>query len=165
MKKINIVFILLILTGIMQAQDRTQPKPGKSPVVNIKKPQSFVLPNGLKVMIVENNKLPRVSYNLTLDNAPFVEGNKTAKKAPVSIGLIWDNSLSCKNRDLKKELDLLDAYFQKIKNTKVTLYFLNYTFGKRKEFVVSDGNWSELKTVLEKFISFSHLSEYSFAGL
>jgi hypothetical protein len=36
----------------MQAQDRTQPKPGHPPVVNINKPQTFFLANGLKVMIV-----------------------------------------------------------------------------------------------------------------
>lgn len=60
----------------MQAQDRTQPKPGKSPIINIKKPQSFVLDNGMKILVVENHKLPKVSFNLTLDNAPFAEGNK-----------------------------------------------------------------------------------------
>jgi len=80
----------------------------------------------------------------------FVDGAEKPKKIPNSIGLIWDNSLSCQTRDLKKELDLLEAYFQKIKNTKVTLYFLNYTFEKQKEFVISNGNWSELKAVLEK---------------
>jgi TonB-dependent SusC/RagA subfamily outer membrane receptor len=102
----------------------------------------------------------------------FVDGAKMAKKIPSSIGLIWDNSLSCQTRDLKKELDLLEAYFQKIKNTKVTLYFLNYTFEKQKEFVISNGNWSELKAVLEKTkydggtrysqISFENQSEYLF---
>ena len=73
MKKLHTVLILLFLTGIMQAQDRPQPKPGKTPVVNIKKPQTFVLANGMKVLVVENHKLPRVSFNLTLDNAPFTE--------------------------------------------------------------------------------------------
>ncbi|TDO94252.1 VIT domain-containing protein [Flavobacterium sp. 245] len=94
----------------------------------------------------------------------FIEGNKIAKKIPASIGLIWDNSLSCKNRDLKKELNLLDAYFQKIKNTKVTLYFLNYTFEKQKEFVISNGNWSELKTILEntKYDGGTRYSQISF---
>ena len=53
MKKIIIVLSGLFLTLTMQAQDRTQPKPGPSPVINIKKPQSFTLPNGLQVMIVE----------------------------------------------------------------------------------------------------------------
>lgn len=75
MKKTSIVIILL-LTGIMQAQVRSQPKPGKAPLVNIKKPQTFVLANGLKVMIVEDHRLPKVTYNLKLDNAPFAEGNK-----------------------------------------------------------------------------------------
>lgn len=79
----------------------------------------------------------------------FIEGNKIAKKNPGSIGLIWDNSLSAKTRDLRKELNLLDAYFQKIKNTKVILYLLNYTFEKQKEFVISNGNWDELKTILQ----------------
>jgi hypothetical protein len=46
----------------MQAQDRTQPKPGHPPVVNINKPQTF-LANGLKVMIVENHKLPKVTLS------------------------------------------------------------------------------------------------------
>jgi tetratricopeptide (TPR) repeat protein len=96
----------------------------------------------------------------------FMEGNTTSRKIPSSIGLIWDNSLSCQNRDLKKELDLLDAYFQKIQNTKVTLYFLNYTFEKQKEFVVSNGNWSELKTVLEntKYDGGTRYSQLSFAN-
>lgn len=61
----------------MQAQtDRKQPKPGPAPKVNVGKPQRFTLPNGLKVMVVENNKLPRVSFNLQIDNSPFAEGNK-----------------------------------------------------------------------------------------
>ncbi|RZK12795.1 MAG: TonB-dependent receptor [Flavobacterium sp.] len=79
----------------------------------------------------------------------FIEGNRIAMNNPNSIGLIWDNSLSAKTRDLKKELDLLEAYFQKIKNTKVTLYLLNYTFEKQKEYVISNGNWAELKSVLQ----------------
>jgi len=96
----------------------------------------------------------------------FIEGNTKARKIPSSIGLIWDNSLSCQTRDLKKELDLLEAYFQKIQNTKVTLYFLNYIFEKQKEFVISNGNWSELKTVLEniKYDGGTRYSQLSFAN-
>jgi hypothetical protein len=96
----------------------------------------------------------------------FIEGNKIAKKLSSSIGLIWDNSLSCQTRDLKKELDLLDAYFQKIKNTKVTLYFLNYTFERQKEYVISDGNWAELKAVLQnaKYDGGTRFSQINFTG-
>ncbi|MHC0439121.1 VIT domain-containing protein [Flavobacterium sp. 3-210] len=96
----------------------------------------------------------------------FIEGNKTVKKIPASIGLIWDNSLSCQNRDLKKELNLLDAYFQKIKNTKVTLYFLNYTFDKQQEYIISNGNWDALKAVLEKtkYDGGTRFSQLNFTG-
>lgn len=96
----------------------------------------------------------------------FIEGNKTVKKTPASIGLIWDNSLSCQNRDVKKELNLLDAYFQKIKNTKVTLYFLNYTFDKQQEYIVSNGNWDALKAVLEKtkYDGGTRFSQLNFTG-
>ncbi len=96
----------------------------------------------------------------------FIQGNKIANKIPTSIGLIWDNSLSYKTRDLKKELALLDAYFQKIKNTKVTLYFLNYTFEKQKEYVVTDGNWTELKAVLEttKYDGGTRFSQINFTN-
>ena len=88
MKKIIIAALGLFLTFNMQAQDnkvsgsiagksdRPQPKPGPSPKINIKKPETFTLPNGLTVMVVENHKLPRVSFNLTIDNAPFAEGDK-----------------------------------------------------------------------------------------
>ena len=96
----------------------------------------------------------------------FIEGNKIAKKTPASIGLIWDNSLSCKTRDVKKEMSLLNAYFQKIKNTKVTLYFLNYTFEKQKEYTITNGNWSELKAVLEhtKYDGGTRFSQLNFVN-
>ena len=82
----------------------------------------------------------------------FTDGNKSNKAAPASIGLIWDNSLSCKNRDLQKELALLDAYFKKTGNTKVTLYLEGYYFVKDGVYNVSRGNWDELKAKLEKTI-------------
>lgn len=66
----------LFFTLLMHAQDRPQPKSGPAPIINIGKPQSFELQNGLKVMVVENHKLPRVSYSLTIDNVPYLEKNK-----------------------------------------------------------------------------------------
>ena len=108
MKKTSIIIFILFVTGIMQAQDRTQPKPGTSPVVNIKKPQTFVLANGLKVMIVENNKLPRVSYSLTLDNAPFAEGNKKGVDELTS-SLIGNGSKKTLKDAFNEEVDFLGA--------------------------------------------------------
>lgn len=108
MKKTSILLFIMLLTGITQAQDRSQPKPGKAPVVNIKKPQSFVLPNGLKVMIVENHKLPRVSYNLTLDNPPFAEGSKKGVDELTS-SLIGNGSKKTSKEKFNEEIDFLGA--------------------------------------------------------
>lgn len=108
MKKTSILLFILFLTGIMQAQDRPQPKPGKAPVVNIKKPQTFVLANGLKVMIVEDNKLPRVTYNLTLDNAPFAEG-KIKGVDQMTSSLIGNGSKKISKDLFNEEIDFLGA--------------------------------------------------------
>lgn len=75
-KSLYIISSLLFTFTTMQAQDRPQPKAGPAPTINIGKPQKFTLPNGLKVMVVENTKLPRVSYSLSIDNSPFTEGAK-----------------------------------------------------------------------------------------
>jgi len=108
MKKTSIIVFILFLTGIMQAQDRPQPKPGIAPVVNIKKPQTFVLANGLKVMIVENHKLPRVTYNLTLDNAPFAEGTKKGVDELTS-SLIGNGSKKIAKDIFNEEIDFFGA--------------------------------------------------------
>ena len=108
MKKTSILLFILFLTGIMQAQDRPQPKPGKAPVVNIKKPQTFVLANGLKVMVVEDHKLPRVTYNLTLDNAPFAEGNKKGVDELTS-SLIGNGSKKIAKDIFNEEIDFFGA--------------------------------------------------------
>lgn len=108
MKNIHPFLIFLFLTGIMQAQNRPQPKPGNSPVVNIKKPQTFVLENGMKVLVVENHKLPRVSFNLTLDNAPFTEGNKKGVDELTS-SLIGNGSKKTTKEAFNEEIDFYGA--------------------------------------------------------
>lgn len=108
MKKPNILLLILLLTGIMQAQERPQPKPGNAPVINIKKPQTFVLANGLKVMIVEDHRLPRVICNLTLDNAPFAEESKKGVD-DLSSRLIGNGSKKISKNAFNEELDFLGA--------------------------------------------------------
>ncbi len=77
-KNIYLVLNLLFVAFTLNAQiDRSvQPTPGPSPKINLKKPKSFELPNGLKVLVVENHKLPQVTFSLSLDNYPSLEGEK-----------------------------------------------------------------------------------------
>ncbi len=108
MKKILILVTSLFLTITMQAQDRPQPKPGPAPKINVKKPVSFVLPNGLKVLVVEDHKLPRVSYNLSIDNAPYAEGNKKGVDDLTS-SLIGNGSMKISKDAFNDEIDFLGA--------------------------------------------------------
>ncbi len=108
MKKTIIVLSSLFLTLIMQAQDRPQPKPGPAPSINLKKPETFTLPNGLKVLIVENHKLPRVSFSLTIDNAPFAEGTKKGVDDLTS-SLIGNGSMKTPKDAFNEEIDFLGA--------------------------------------------------------
>lgn len=108
MKKTIFILSSLFLTVIMQAQDRPQPKPGPAPVINIGKPETFELKNGLKVMVVENHKLPRVSYNLTLDNAPYAEGDKKGV-AEITSALIGSGTKKMSKDAFNEEIDFLGA--------------------------------------------------------
>jgi len=108
MKKIIIVLSGLFLTLTMQAQDRSQPKPGPSPVIKINKPQTFTLPNGLQVMIVENHKLPRVSFSLNIDNNPYSEGAKKGV-ANLTSSLIGNGSKKISKDAFNEEIDFLGA--------------------------------------------------------
>lgn len=108
MKKYIYIAASLFLAITMQAQDRTQPKPGPSPVVNVGKPTTFTLKNGLKVLVVENHKLPRVSYNLTIDNAPYAEGNKKGV-ADLASALIGNGTKNMPKDAFNEEIDFLGA--------------------------------------------------------
>ncbi|OCB76868.1 M16 family metallopeptidase [Flavobacterium crassostreae] len=108
MKTTIFLFILLLLAPTMSAQERNQPKPGKAPTVKINKPLSFVLANGLKVLVVENHKLPKVSFNLTIDNPPFAEGNKKGVDQLCS-SLIGNGSRDIPKDTFNEEIDFLGA--------------------------------------------------------
>ena len=108
MKKSSILLILILVTAIMQAQDRKQPTAGKPPVVHLKKPQTFTLANGLKVMVVENHKLPKVTFNLTIDTPPFAEGDKKGVDELCS-NLIGNGSTKISKEDFNEEVDFMGA--------------------------------------------------------
>jgi len=108
--KIVSLLVLFVASLTMQAQiDRSkQPKPGPAPKVNLGKPDTFKLKNGLTVMVVENNKLPRVSANLTLDNPLIVEGKKAGLTSLVG-ALLGNGSMNISKDDFNEEVDYLGA--------------------------------------------------------
>ncbi|HHS95197.1 MAG TPA: hypothetical protein ENJ45_01300, partial [Phaeodactylibacter sp.] len=53
----------------------TAPAPAPAPRIQMGEAEQFVLDNGLTVIVVENHKLPRVSYQLFIDVPPLTEGD------------------------------------------------------------------------------------------
>ncbi|GAA3973522.1 VIT domain-containing protein [Mucilaginibacter dorajii] len=72
-----------------------------------------------------------------------------SKPMPTHIGLLWDASLSGSNRDIKKELALLDVYLKKVANAQITLVTFSNTLLKKQTYTINNGDWAALKTDLE----------------
>lgn len=108
MKKVIYILASVFLTITMQAQNRPQPKQGPAPTVNVGKPETFTLKNGLKVLVVENHKLPRVSFALTMDNAPYSEGSKKGVSDMTS-ALMGSGTKKMSKDAFNEEVDFLGA--------------------------------------------------------
>lgn len=110
MKKIYItlVFALFALVSNAQIDRSVMPKAGPAPEINLKEPQHFELKNGLKVLVVENHKLPRVSIQLRIDNPPIAEGDKAGVSTFVS-SLLGNGSKSIDKDTFNEEVDFLGA--------------------------------------------------------
>src|SRR6478735_4454462 len=108
MKKSIYILSSLFLSLTMQAQTIPQPKPGPSPTIKIGKPVTFELNNGLKVLVVENHKLPRVSFSLSMDNMPYAEGDK--KGVTDMLSSMMGNGTKKMSKDAyNEEVDFLGA--------------------------------------------------------
>jgi tetratricopeptide (TPR) repeat protein len=66
-----------------------------------------------------------------------------------SLGIIWDVSLSGLQRDINKELEVLDLIIKEKKNLSVSLYLLNNRLTNNGTYTIKNGNWSDLRKALE----------------
>jgi zinc protease len=108
-KIFSLITLFLLSVGVNAQVDRSQqPKPGPAPKITIEKPAEFKLNNGLNVLVVENNKLPRVSYSLTLDNGPIKEGNKAGMTSLLS-EMLGNGTTSIPKDEFNEEIDFLGA--------------------------------------------------------
>ena len=100
----------LYVTLCLNAQiDRSQqPKPGPAPKITLEKPVELTLENGLKVLIVENHKLPRVSMNLAFDRTPILEGNNAGVSSILG-AMLGNGTASITKDDFNEEIDFLGA--------------------------------------------------------
>lgn len=92
-----------------QKLDRSKvPAAGPAPTIQIGQYQQFQLDNGLKVIVVENHKLPRVSYSINLDNDPIQEGNK-AGYISLAGGLMQTGTKTKSKAQIDETVDYMGA--------------------------------------------------------
>ena len=105
----SIITIFLLSLGVSAQIDRSkQPKPGPAPKINLGTPETFELKNGLKVLVVENHKLPRVSATLTIDNLPNALGDKKGAEGLLG-GMLGTGSSNLPKAKFDEEVDYLGA--------------------------------------------------------
>jgi len=111
MKTKIIYFITLCMLSLtVQAQiDRSKmPEAGPDPIIKLGKPKTFTLKNGLKVIMVENNKLPRASASLTIDNKPYLEG-EIAGVSSMMGSLLGRGTSNITKDEFNEKVDFLGA--------------------------------------------------------
>ena len=102
-----IVCFVATTASTAQIDRSTMPEPGPAPTINLGEPKEFTLKNGLKVLVVENHKLPRVSASLIIDNKPHTE-EKPATAALVS-SLLGTGTKNMSKEEFNEEVDFLGA--------------------------------------------------------
>jgi zinc protease len=110
MKYLILGFSLLTSVAVAQTKlDRSKlPADAPAPQIKIGKPETFELPNGLKVFVVENHKLPRVAVNLVLDREPLLEGDKVGTSGFAG-QLMMNGTKSRTKAQLDEEVDFIGA--------------------------------------------------------
>ena len=118
MKKVKLLFVLTLIFTIniygqegdyVKPIDRSvQPKQGKTPTIDLKKPAIFTLKNGLTVIVVENKKLPTFSLRISIDNPPTNEGDKSGL-SQLSSALFGEGSKNISKDVFNEEVDYLGA--------------------------------------------------------
>ncbi|SDR71384.1 Predicted Zn-dependent peptidase [Formosa sp. Hel1_31_208] len=108
--KISIVIVafLMSLGGFAQVDRSKMPEPGPAPKISLEKPNEFTLKNGLTVLVVENHKLPRVSYSLTIDNKPMTVGDKAGVESLIG-SMMGNGTMNISKDEFNEEVDFLGA--------------------------------------------------------
>ncbi len=106
------LYLIISLFSISQLSaqlDRSQrPQPGPAPSIQLGDFETFTLDNGLKVIVVENRQVPVVSFQLTLDVDPVLEGEA---KGYVSMAgsMLREGTTNRSKGELDETIDFIGA--------------------------------------------------------
>lgn len=96
-------------TAAVKKVDRSKkPAAGPAPVISIKDPVIFNMPNGMTVLVVENHKLPRVRATLSIDFGPVQEGKK-AGLLDLMGGMLGEGTTNMSKDKFDEAVDMIGA--------------------------------------------------------
>ncbi len=99
---------LIVLTTSAQLDRSQRPEPGPAPVIQLGEFDTFTLDNGMKVIVVENRQVPMVTFQLTLDIDPVLEGD--AKGYVDFAGqLMREGTKNRSKQEIDEEIDFIGA--------------------------------------------------------
>ena len=108
----NIILLLSALFifnfGYTQIDRSIQPESGPDPEIKFGTPKMFKLKNGIQVLVVEDNKLPAVTYSLTIDRNPILDGNKVGVSSILS-AMLGNGTTSIPKDKFNEEVEFLGA--------------------------------------------------------
>ncbi len=108
-KILSFLAALMFIIPLNAQVDRSRPpKPGPAPEIKLGSYEHFELPNGLKVFVVENHKLPRVSFSLQVDRTPILEGD-TAGYISAAGQLLRTGTKNRSKEELDQAIDFIGA--------------------------------------------------------
>ncbi len=109
MKRYIIALGLLLPTLTMAQLDRSvRPEAGPAPQINIEDSKIIEMENGLTVIISENDKLPRVSFNLVMGASPRTFGDM-AGLSDIAGSLIMSGTTNRTKDELDTQVDNIGA--------------------------------------------------------
>lgn len=105
---LSLVLTLGMISAFAQVDRSKLPDPAIPRPIDIGEYESFELKNGLKVFVIENHKLPRVSYNLILDREPIMEKDKVGYLSMV--GQMMRRGTDTRTKEqIDEEIDFIGA--------------------------------------------------------
>lgn len=103
-------FVLCLGSSLFAQEDfrKNPPAAGPAPSIEIGDAEQFTLKNGLKVILVENDKLPRVTFQLSVDVPDFSEGEK-AGYVSMTGDLLSRGTTSRTKAEIDEAIDFIGA--------------------------------------------------------
>ncbi|BDD05256.1 M16 family metallopeptidase [Aureibacter tunicatorum] len=128
MKKyiLSILILAACFNSFAQVDRSIRPKAGPAPEVKMGESTHFQLKNGLKVYVVENHKLPKITASLIFHTGPIYEGDIAGLMSATG-NLMMGGTQNRSKDELNEEIDFLGAHLNATSGSVSTSGLSKYT--------------------------------------